>query len=179
VLVLEALQELEPEALPAPLDQGALVVLEVPVPARDLEAQALDLAPAPVLAPTQALAVPALSEIGDQALDLRPRPLPGQEICWEPVWQEEFWEGQQGALEEAWQAGSNMLSNLTGTGQTNTSHSPNQRKALEAISLEAAKSRMVIRPPATGQAGVRTLPGVLANGSQRSRVCPRKCSGSV
>jgi len=179
VLVLEVLQVLEPEALPAPLDQGALVVLEVPVPARDLEAQALDLAPAPVLAPTQALAVPALSEIGDQALDLRPRPLPGQEICWEPVWQEEFWEGQQGALEEAWQAGSNMLSNLTGTGQTNTSHSPNQRKALEAISLEAAKSRMVIRPPATGQAGVPTLPGVLANGSRRSRVCPRKCSGSV
>ena len=38
---------------------------------------------------------------------------------------------------------------------------------------------MVIRPLATGRAGAPTLPGVLASGSQRSRVFRRKCSDSV
>jgi len=75
---LEDLQVLELEALLAPLDQGVLGALAVQALGRDLEAQALDLAPAPVLAPTRALAPPALLETGDQALDLRPRPLLGR-----------------------------------------------------------------------------------------------------
>jgi len=186
VLGLEVLQELELAALLAPLDQGALVVLAVPVlevllapldqgvlvvlavPVLDpdLEVQALDLAPA------QALALPALSETGCQGL---PPPLLGAGAFWELVWQEGFWEELQEAQEVDWQAGSRMLSNLTGMVQTSTSHSQSRRKALEAICLAAARSRMVIRPQATGQAGAPTLLGALANGSRRSRGCRRKC----
>lgn len=165
VLGLEVLQELELEVLLAPLDQGALVVLAVPVPDPDLEVQALD------------LALPALSETGYQ--DLLPPPLLGAGAFWELVWQEGFWEELQEAREVAWQAGSRMLSNLTGMVQTSTSHSQSRRKALEAICLAAARSRMVIRPQATGQAGAPTLPGALANGSRRSRGCRRKCSDLV
>ena len=211
VLGLEVLQELELEALPAPLDRGddddeddddveeedsddvletlpapfargddqsilefypitivvhnstgALVVLAVPVLAPDLEVQALDLDPALVLAPTRAMAPPALleTETGDQPLDLPPPPpLLGAGAFLGPVWQEGFWEGLQVEPEEAWQAGSAMLSNLTGhlthihqlphvptfagMGQTSISHSQSQRKALEAT-FSAAKS-LVLR----------------------------------
>ena len=88
---------------------GALVVLAVPVPVPDWEVQA------PVLAPTRALAPPALSETGDQPLDLPPPPpLLGAGAFSEPVWQEGFWEGLQVAQEGAWPAGFRMLSNLTG-----------------------------------------------------------------
>ena len=64
--------------LPPSNSSGVLGALAVQVLVRDLEAQALDLAPAPVLAPTRALAPPALLETEDQALDLRPRPLLGR-----------------------------------------------------------------------------------------------------
>jgi len=101
VLGLEVLQEQELEALPAPLAQGALVVLAVPVPVPDLEVQVLDLAPAPVLAQTRVLAPPALSETGDQPLDLPPPPLLVAGAFLEPVWQEGSWEGLQVAQEGA------------------------------------------------------------------------------
>jgi len=127
VLGLEVLQELELEALPAPLDRGALVVLAVPVLAPDLEVQALDLDPALVLAPTRAMAPPALleTETGDQPLDLPPPPpLLGAGAFLGPVWQEGVWEGLQVEPEEAWQAGSAMLSNLTGHLTTSSHMSP-------------------------------------------------------
>lgn len=175
---LEVLQEQELEVLPAPLAQGALVVLAVPVPVPDWEVQALDLAPAPVLAPTRALAPPALSETGDQPLDLPPPPpLLGAGAFSEPVWQEGFWEGLQVEPEEAWQAGSAMLSNLTGMGQTSISHSLSRRKALEVI-FSAEKS-LVQRPQATGPAMGPILLGAWGNGSRRRRGCLRKCSDSV
>ena len=123
------------------------MVLALPVPDPDLEVQALD------------LALPVLSETGYQ--DLLPPPLLGAGAFWELVWQEGFWEELQEAREVAWQAGSRMLSNLTGQlthihhiphvgtfagmVQTSTSHSQSRRKALEAICLAAARSRMVIR----------------------------------
>ena len=177
VLGLEVLQELELEALPAPLDRGddddeeddddmeeedsddvletlpapfargddqsilefypitivvhnstgALVVLAVPVQAPDLAAQALDLDPALVLAPTRAMAPPALleTETGDQPLDLPPPlPLLGAGAFLGPVWQEGFWEGLQVEPEGAWQAGSAMLSNLTSHLTTSSHMSP-------------------------------------------------------
>ena len=186
------------------------MVLEVQVLAPDWEAQALDLAPAPVLAPTQALARPALLETGDQALDLRPRPLLGLEgrkvkLAKNDIFDRQHvgsWSGRRGSGRGSRGRGRRFgqqdqacfqtqqvspppsftilhISTFAGTGQTNTSHSPNQRKALEAICLGAAKSLMVIRPLATGRAGAPTLPGVLASGSQRSRVFRRKCSDSV
>ena len=96
---------------------GALVVLAVPVQAPDLAAQALDLDPALVLAPTRAMAPPALleTETGDQPSDLPPPPpLLGAGVFSEPVWQEGFWEGLQVAQEGAWPAGFRMLSNRTG-----------------------------------------------------------------
>ena len=106
---------------------GALVVLAVPVPAPDLAAQALDLDPALVLAPTRAMAPPALleTETGDQPLDLPPPPpLLGARAFLGPVWQEGFWEGLQVEPEGAWQAGSAMLSNLTGHLTTSSHMSP-------------------------------------------------------
>ena len=106
---------------------GALVVLAVPVQAPDLAAQALDLDPALVLAPTRAMAPPALleTETGDQPLDLPPPlPLLGAGAFLGPVWQEWFWEGLQVEPEGAWQAGSAMLSNLTGHLTTSSHMSP-------------------------------------------------------